>query len=191
MNRLRKVAACLAIVLGLSATEGLSQKATPLVDFTVIPRDSRGKNDRTRWPFEYAYGDWGRDKARLVEGKGLLINHLGSRGGVGANRPLPLKGADKAVMVFIIGNTNEADAFSLALVDSDGSEHSFRIPLAGMQTGQVLTAVLQLTKSKQVDKPGAQPGLDLKKLKSWQVKGDFGDKPVEVMVQRILAYHDA
>ncbi len=174
----------------LFALAGHAQKATPLLDFTYIPLDPQGKNDRSRWPFEYAFGDWGKDRARLVRDKGLLINHLGSKGGLGANKPLALKGADKAVIVFIIGNTNEADAFNFALTDADGTENRFRVPLSTLAKGQVLTAVLRLDKGEVGDKPGTEAGLNLKKLKAWSLSGDFGDKPIEILVQKILAYHD-
>ena len=189
MKKLLKLAPLVALLLGVAAPAS-AQKTSTLIDFTYIPRDSLGNEDKSRRPYEYAFGDWGNDKVQLVRDKGLVINHLGSKGGVGMNKGLRRKGADKAVMVFMIGNGNEADSVNFNLTDKDGTDHSFRIPLSGMSKGQVLTAVIRLDKAKKENKPGTTPGLDLEKLKSWQIAGDFGDKPVEVLVQKVLSYKE-
>ena len=190
MNKRLKLATLIGMVFSALAFSATAQKTATLIDFTYIPRDALGNDDNSRRPYEYAFGDWGNNKVQLIRDKGLVINHLGSKGGVGMNKGLRLKGADKAVVVFIIGNRNEAESFNFNLTDKDGTDHSFRIPLTGMSKGQVLTAVIRLDKAKKENKPGTKPGLDLEKLKSWQIAGDFGDKPLEVLVQKVLSYKD-
>lgn len=176
------LALMLLLVCPLSAA---GSKDVTLVDFTYIARDpTTGQESRDK-VFEYSFGDWDKGKARQIRDKGLLINHLGSSGGVGANKKLNFHGATKARLLFIIGNGNEALAFSFSLVDKDGTDAQFSIPLAGQPRGQPLIVTVDLTHPTKVEKPGTTDGLDLTKLKSWQIKGDFGAKPLEIMLSKI------
>lgn len=104
---------------------------------------------------------------------------------MGRNKRLRLKGATKIQIAYLIGNRNEASSFSFSLVDTDGSENSFNIPLSAQPVGQPLAAIIDLNAGHE-DKPG----LNLDKLKTWQIKGNYQDKPVELLIIRVDTYHE-
>lgn len=171
-----------ALLCPLSA---LAQKESKLIDFTYIARDPTTGGDSRERAFEYSFGDWGGGKAQQIRDKGLLVNNHGSKGGVGGNRRLNLRDSTTIRVHLIIGNRNRAGAINFVLVDNDGTDHAFAISLSGQPRGQLLKFDLNLAQPTREQKPGTTPGLDFKKLKTWQLTGDFGDLPVEVMVERI------
>lgn len=174
----------LALLLAGAACPLLA-KDVVVIDFALMPRNSDGSRQRA---YEYGFGDWsdaGRKVVQIMD-KGLLVNHAGSKGGVGANSDPDFGSNTHARIDLVIGNQNQADSYSFALVDRDGTDHSWSIPLKGQPVGQPIGVLLDLTQGKE-DKPGKKPGLDLKKVRTWQIKGNFQDKPVEILVLKITA----
>lgn len=175
----------LALFTGcLAVLPAAAVKDIEVIEFTHSPRNPDGTYERS---FEYSYGDWGDDKVVQVNGKGLLVNLLGSQGGVGENRGLDFRKHTKARVFFMIGNRNRASGFGLSLEDKDGTNHNFDIPLRGQPVGQVLAATLDLTKPSREEQAGSKPGLDLKKLRVWQIKGNWQAEPVEILVLKVMA----
>jgi hypothetical protein len=156
-----------------------------LIDFTYIARDTTTGEDSNDRAFEYSFGDWGNGKVIQVRNKGLLINHLGSSGGVGANKRLNLRGSSQIKIEFVIGNNNAASSFSFSLTDGDGTENSYSIPLDGKATGTPLSHTFDPNSPTSSEKPGSSPGLNLKKLKVWQLKGNFQPQALEILVSKV------
>ncbi len=156
-----------------------------VLDFTYMQRQSDGTYTRS---YEYGFGDWDeKGKVGQVAHKGLLVNHAGSKGGIGENRRLDLRKSAKVGVSYMIGNGNKADAFAFSLEDRDGTVDVWNIPLAGQPRGQMLYAEFDLTKPTRQDTAGKVAGLDLKKLETWQIRGDYGEAPVEVLVAKVFA----
>ena len=183
MNAQRRLLV-LALLLACAACP-LVAKDIVVVDFALMPRNPDGSRQRA---YEYGYGDWGDAGRKVIQimDKGLLVNNAGSKGGVGANSDPGFGANTRARIDFIIGNQNQADSYSFSLEDRDGTDHSWSIPLKGQPAGQPIGVLLDLTKGKE-DKPGKKPGLDLKKVRTWQIKGNFQDKPVEMLVLKVTA----
>ena len=156
-----------------------------VLDFTYMQRETDGTYKRS---YEYGFGDWDeKGKVGQVAHQGLLVNHAGSKGGVGENRRLDFSKSTKVGIAFMIGNRNQAAAFGLSLTDRDGTGQVWQIPLAGQPRGQALYAEFDLKKPTRTDNAGKVAGLDLKKIESWQITGDFGDAPVELLVMKVFA----
>ena len=156
-----------------------------LIDFTFIARDTTTGEDSKEREFDYAFGDWGGGKVNQIRNKGLLINHLGSNGGVGANKRLNLRGTTKIKIEFVIGNGNVASSFSFSLTDNDGTDCSYTVPLEAKPKGTPISHTFDLNSPTSSEKPGDKPGLDLKKLKVWQIKGNFQAQPLEVLISKV------
>jgi hypothetical protein len=168
----------------LTVVVAAATKDIEVIEFTHMFRNTDGTYERS---YEYAYGDWGDNKVVQVNGKGLLVNLLGSKGGIGENRGLDFRKHTKARIAFMIGNRNRASGFAFSLEDKDGTNHAFDIPLTGKPVGQLLAATLDLTKPSREEQAGSKPGLDLKKLRVWQLKGNFQSEPLEILVLKVLA----
>lgn len=162
----------------------LPAKDVEEVNFLRMERNPDGSYERT---FEYAYGDWGNNRAVQVQGKGLLVNLAGSKGGIGENRGLDFRKHTKARIDFIIGNRNRATSFVFTLEDKDGTNQSYDISLQDKPKGAPLSAVIDLTTPARVNQPGGKPGLDLKRLRMWQLAGNWQDLPVEILFLKIWA----
>jgi hypothetical protein len=158
-----------------------------VIDFTSMPRNDDGTRQRG---YEYSFGDWddrsGRAVGQIFE-KGLLVNLAGSKGGVGENRGLDFRKHTRARIDYMIGDRNRAEAFAFTLVDTDGTDQSWEVPLKGQPVGVPLSTTLDLTKPSREEKPGKKPGLNLPKLDVWQLKGNYGDEPLEVLVIKVTA----
>jgi hypothetical protein len=172
------------LVAGLIPVHSVKADAK-LIDFTYIARDTTTGEDSTERAFEYSFGDWGNGKVIQVRNKGLLVNYLGSNGGVGANKRLNLRGSARIQIEFIIGNRNAASSFSFGLEDADGTKQSFSIPLADKPVGRPISHVFAVDQPTSTDAPGKVAGLDVKKLKVWQLKGNFQTQPLEVLVSKV------
>lgn len=158
-----------------------------VIDFTDMLRNTDGTRQRS---YEYTYGDWNDPTGKSVVqmlGKGLLINFVGSKGGVGANRDLDFRKHTRARINLIIGNRNRAGSFGFSLVDTDGTDQSWDISLKDQPVGRPLNLLVDLTKPSGENKPGRKPGLNLAKLASWQIRGNFQDEPIEILVLKITA----
>ena len=86
----------------------------------------------------------------------------------------------------IVGNANRAGAISFGLTDKDGTEQTWQVPIAQLPKGSDQRVRLDLTKPSSEQKPGTTPGMDLKKLSVWQVRGDYTDANVEVLLVQLI-----
>lgn len=158
-------------------------KESVLVDFAASRTDPDGTKIR---PYEYAFGDWGGGHVIDLSGKGTLVKSATGKGGLGENRTMVK--FDKTPLVdlsFVIGTANHATSLTFALTDKDGTEHQWSISLAGKSPGQEIRTRLDLTKRDSEQKPGTVPGLDLKKITTWQVRGDYSAPNVEVLLLKL------
>jgi len=153
-----------------------------LVDFADYHQERDGRSTR---PYEYAYQDW--DKAvRPLPGKGTLVQAPSGKGGLGENKPAADFGGLRAVEIFlVIGNANQARTLGFGLADKDGTDWGWNLSLEDKPHGAVLAYRLDLAKPDYENKPGKTKGLNLDKLTSWQVRGDFSAPNVEVLLIRM------
>ncbi len=156
------------------------------LDFTHITRDSpEGPAFKA---YQFTYGDWGNGKVIDLKGRGALIQAPGGKGGLGENNTmLKLHKTPVVDVVFVIGNANQAGSINFSLTDRDGTEQSWSIPLSGLAKGADQRLRLDLTKPGSEQKPGKKPGMDLAKLSSWQVRGDWGAAAVEVLLVKVVS----
>jgi len=167
----------------------LSAKEEVLLDFTHITRDPDGTQYKC---YQYTFGDWSNVSgapARIVDlkGKGALVQAPSGKGGLGENRTLlRLDKTPQVDLYFVIGNANKATALSFGLTDKDGTEQTWQIPIGGLPKGTDQHVRLDLTKASSEQTPGKTPGMDLKKLVTWQVRGDFTDPKVEVLLVQLV-----
>ncbi len=184
MNPTRVTLIALLLVGGTSVLPAAVRDII-VIDFPRMERTAEGGRQRG---YDYSFGDWeGGKKVMQIPEKGLLVNLLASKGGVGENRGLDFRKHSLARITFIIGNRNQAESFGFSLVDKDGTDQAWDISLKDRPKGTVLSELLDLSKSGREDKPGKTPGLDLKKLKSWQIKGNYQSLPIEVMFLKVTA----
>lgn len=180
-SRVRLTAACAALVLSSVA---LAARDDDLLDFTHVRRDPDGTLFKC---YQYTFGDWGGGKVIDLRGRGALIQAPGGRGGLGENRTmLRLKKTPVVHLLFVVGNANQANAINFSLTDKDGTEQAWPVPLAGVAKGTEQRLRLDLARPGSEPKPGKKPGLDLGRLESWQIRGDWGTAPVEVLVQKLV-----
>ena len=173
------------LLLLCGTTAFAAVKDLVVVDFLQMARNPDGTRERG---YEYTFGDWDdKKKVGQLPDQGLIINLVGSKGGVGENRGLDFRKHTKARVTFVIGNRNQAESISFSLVDKDGTDQSWDITLKDQSKGATLSRLLDLTQTGRAEKPGKTPGLDLKKLKSWQFKGNYQDAPIEVMIIKVTA----
>lgn len=166
-----------------SAAAGKPKEET-LIDFTEVTKDPDGKVSRS---FEYAYGDWEKHIIDL-RGRGTLIQAGSGKGGLGENKTLvPFAKFPVVDLQFVIGNANRTGAMVFSVEDNDGTQQAWTIPLAGKPSGQPLRHRLDLTKSDREDQAGKTPGMNFKKIRTWQVKGDWSDSKVEVLLIKLTA----
>jgi len=166
----------------------LAAKAEVLLDFKHFTRDPNGTTYKC---YQYTFGDWGTvsGKARVTDlkGQGALVQAPSGKGGLGENKTLlRLDKTPQVDLYFIIGNANKATAVSFGLTDKDGTEQTWQIPIGGLPKGTDQKVRLDLTKASSEQKPGKTPGMDLKKLLTWQIRGDFTDPKVEVLLVQLV-----
>jgi len=172
------------LVFLLLLPAALAAKEEVLLDFKHISRDPDGTLYKC---YEYTFGDWGSGKVIDLRGKGALVQAPSGKGGLGENKTLVR--FDKTPLVdlhFIIGNANQAKAISFGLTDKDGTEQTWQIPIDGLPPGTNQQVRLDLTKSSSEQKPGKTPGMDLKKILTWQVRGDYTDPKIEVLLIKLV-----
>ena len=171
----------LALLLLLPAA--LVAKEVDLLDFRNVRRDPDGTTFKC---YEYTFGDWGGGKVINLRDRGALVQAPSGKGGLGENKTLVR--FDQAPLVdlyFVIGNANLAKVINFSLTDKDGTEQTWQIPIDGLPKGANQHARLDLTKSSSEQKPGKTPGMDLKKVVTWQIRGDYSDLKVEVLLVRL------
>ena len=176
------LSARLAFLLLLPAA--LAAKEEVILDFKSVIREPNGNTYKA---YQYAFGDWDKGKVVDLRGKGALVQAPTGKGGLGENsRPLKLDKTPLVDLHFIIGNANKAAAINFSLTDKDGTERSWPIPLSSLPKGTNQTVRLDLNKLASEQKPGKTPGLDLKKIETWQVRGDYTDTKVEVLLVQLI-----
>lgn len=177
-RRVAAGAALLACLLPLSAKD----KPEVLLDFTQVSRDPDGKVYRC---FEYAWNEWSK-KIIDLPGKGALIQAPSGKGQLGEGKTmLKLHKTPNIEIHYLIGNANKAGSFNFKLIDKDGTEWSWPVPLNGLARGIDQRLRLDLTKPGSEGKPGKNPGLDLAHLANWEFMGDYGAAPIEVLLIRV------
>lgn len=169
----------------LSAALAASAKETVLINFADSRKDPDGTVFRV---YEYTFQAWGDGRVQDIRGGGALVRAPSGLGGLGENRTGVRFDRTPAVeLVYIIGTGNRANSITFALTDRDGTEHQWSVPLAGKPPGVEHRQRIELARRDSEQKPGRTPGLDLKKIASWQVRGDYQPAPVEVMLLRVVA----
>jgi hypothetical protein len=184
--RTRFVALALLLALVPMPLFAAAPKDVVVIDFTDMERNTGGARQRG---YEYGYGDWddaGRKVAQIFE-KGLVVNLAGSKGGIGENRDLDFRKHTRAQFDFVIGGRNRAQSFVFTLVDKDGTDQSWDISMKDLPVGRPLSVVVDLTKPARENKPGKKPGLNLPKLATWQIAGNYQDEPIEILIVKVTA----
>jgi hypothetical protein len=172
------------LVFLLLLPAALVAKEEVFLDFKHITRDPDGTLYKC---YEYTFGDWDSGRVIDLRGKGALVQAPSGKGGLGENKTMVR--FNKAPLVdlhFIIGNANHAKTINFGLTDKDGTEQTWHISLAGRPPGTDQSVRLDLTKPSSEEKPGKTPGMDLKKLMTWQVRGDYTDPNVEVLLIKLV-----
>jgi hypothetical protein len=172
------------IGFAVSSLTAAEPKEAVLIDFATVKRDPDGKVFRV---YEYAYGDWDKHIVDL-RGRGTLIQAATGKGGFGENKTMVQFGKHPTVdLHFVIGNANQAQTVNFSLEDKDGTEQTWIISLVGKPRGQPLRQLLDLGKADGEIKPGKTPGMNLKKMATWQVRGDYSDAKVELLLVKLTA----
>lgn len=172
------------LALLLLLPTALVAKEVELINFKNAHRDPDGTTTKC---YEYTFGDWDAGKVINLTGKGALVEAPSGKGGLGENKTGVEFGQTPLVdLYFVIGNANQAKAISFGLTDKDGTEQTWQIPLEGLPKGTSQHVRLDLTKCSSEQKPGRTPGMDLKKIVTWQVRGDYTDPKVEVLLVRLV-----
>lgn len=170
-----------AVVLGTGALTPMVNAASqprPLIDFQANSRDRDGT---VFHEYEYTYGDWQKHAIDLPR-RGLLIQAPSGKGGAAQDRSRIAFHKHAAVRLhYLIGNENKAGTVVFALEDGDGTVQAWTIPLEGLERGKEFGFRLDLAKPTREDAAGKKPGLDLKRVYKWEVKGDWSDAAVEVL----------
>jgi hypothetical protein len=180
--------ATMALVLTSAASPSLATAAQPkenvILDFTYTRKDP-GPSGQLFRAYQYVWDTWDKHVADLP-GRGALIKAPTNRGVMGENRTVAdFAGLTSVDIYFVIGTANMAKQLAFDLVDSDGTEQTWTIPLTDKTPGHLVTQHLDLTNCDQAGKPGKKPGLNLKKIDTWQIKGDWSEPPVEVLLVKV------
>lgn len=171
-----------ALLLLLPAA--LAAKEEVLLDFKNFSRDPDGTIYKC---YAYTFQDWGNGKVHDVKGEGAWVKAASGRGGLGENKTmLRLDKTPLVDLILVIGNGNKATALSFGLTDKDGTEQTWQIPIGGLPKGSFQKVRLDLNQASSEQKPGKKPGMDLKKLETWQVRGDFTDPKVDVLLVQLV-----
>lgn len=165
------------------AARAAQNKEVVLIDFADTRKDPDGTLFR---PYEYAFGDWDNHVSDLRR-RGVLIKAPSGKGGLGENKTMvDFSKSSTIELYFVIGNANRATTLWFSMEDKDGTEQTWTIPLAEFPPGQSVHASLDLNKCSSEQKPGKNPGMNLKKINTWQVKGDFTAQNVEILLVKLI-----
>jgi hypothetical protein len=172
----------LALLLLLPATYAAAKEEV-ILEFKNVRRDPDGTVYKC---YEYTFGDW-ENKVNHLRGRGTLIQAPGGKGGMGENKTMIRFDQTPLVdLIVVIGNANNAQVLNFGLTDRDGTEQTWQISLAGLPKGVEQRIRLDMTKPSSEQKPGTKPGMDLKKLSVWQLRGDYTDPNVEVLLVKLV-----
>lgn len=189
MNSARLIPFIIAVALvsparGLAAEPAVGPpKESILIDYADVRREPNGKV--VLRPYEYAYGDWDHHAIEIPD-RGTLIQAPSGKGGIGENSPMArFRDCTALALYFTIGNANQAQAIAFFLEDADGTKQTWNIRLARRPAGQPMRLRLHFEKPDAQETPGKKPGLDLAHIAAWQIKGDWSDAKVEVLLMRL------
>lgn len=191
MIPLKTIAALLALPVALfccttTASAAEKTKTKELIDFTRQNVERYGAEVKVIKKYGYAFGDW-QDKIKYLDGRGLLVQAPGGKGGFGGDKSMKLGDYDALFLVIVVGNANAGRNLGLTLTDADGTEASWSFPLADKPRGVGLVCQMALAKPDKIDKPGKTSGLDKTKITKWQVRGDWQTAGFEVLVMKLGA----
>jgi|GEM_PF-1074955 len=175
----------LAAAFLLALAPVLPAREEVLLDFTHVSRD--GPSGPVIRCYTYAWNDWNK-KIMDLPGKGALIQAPSGKGNLGEDKTmLKLNKTPEIEIQYLVGNANQAGTLNFKLVDKDGTEWTWPIPLNGLARGTLQRLRLDLTKPGNEVKPGKTAGLNLAKLDVWEVIGDWGGARVEVLLIKVVA----
>jgi hypothetical protein len=171
-----------AVAFANFALPSLRASGETLIDFTYFPREPSGREVR---PFEYAWGDW-NNHVNNLRGKGTVIKSASGNGGIGENNPgADFEDAKVLELHFVIGSGNQARLLSFYLEDKDGTQVAWNIPLTDKPAGREIRQTFDLERPDYTQNAGAKPGLNLKKIKVWQIRGDNSPPGVEILLIKL------
>lgn len=181
----------LTTVLALAGTCAFAADSKPktkvLIDFTKQDVEMENGVPKPIRKYDYSFETWS-NKLVFLEGKGVLIPLLPGKGGMGKDDRLGIgANAVSCTFEYAILPRNESESITVSMVDSDGTEVSWYIGLKDRPRGVPLSSTLDLTKPDKEDKPGKKPGFDKTKTKTWQIKGNWQDPKVELVLIRLSA----
>lgn len=164
------------------AARAAQSKEVILIDFADTRKDPDGTSFR---PYEYVFGEW-TNRVSDLRGRGVLVKAPNGKGGLGENKTMVDFSKKTTVeLYFVIGNANHAANLSFSLEDKDGTEQTWTLPLAEFPAGRLGHATLDLNKCSSEQKPGKTPGMNFKKINTWQVKGDFTEPNIEILLIKL------
>lgn len=137
-------------------------------------------------PLLFAYGSW--EGKSEVTGNGLVVGAPTGKGGGGCNAQLDLSAhAGKVPALRLrVGEGNGAQRITILLRDAAGNDGRWEFPLGEPGAGMVTALPLSGGSLAEPDWLNRGAALDLAHIVQWQLGGDWGDKPMEVGVERIL-----
>ena len=184
--RFRLTFACAFSLATPVAAEEDKPKNKTLIDFTHQDTDRAGAEVTVRKRYGWASGSWDKNLV-LLEGQGLLVNHVSGKGNMGGDKSANLAEFESAFLIIVIGNRNAASSLGVRLIDADGTEAVWNFPLAAKPVGTALVCRMPLATPDKEDKPGKVPGLDKKKIRKWQIAGDWQEAKMEVLLVKLGA----
>jgi hypothetical protein len=181
----------LAVLLILGAASPLpaapkAPKSKTLLDFTSQDVERNGAETKVIKRYGYSYDQW-NGKVTFLEDQGLLLPFVTNKGGFGGDKSMKLADYSAVELALVIGNRNEATACAITLIDADGTEATWNLPLANKPRGVEQIYHLDLANCDKEDKPGSAAGLDKAKIRKWQIKAAWQEKKIEVLFVRLNA----
>lgn len=162
-------------------------KEEVLVDFTDVQKERDGTNFKIVKNYEYTWGAWDKHTTD-ISGRGALIQAPINDGQLGEDGTMvKFDGVPLVELDFVVGNANKAAAINFFLADKDGTEQQWRIPLEGIVPGRECRYKLDLGKCTSEQKPGKVPGLNLKKIYTWRIQGDWSKSNLELLLVKLVA----
>lgn len=183
LPRLAIVVTLLTALPAFAASEPAKTTAKPpvtLLDFTQDP-ESFGNL------IQFAYEGW-KGKVQQVRNYGTVVSGAAGKGGMGNNSvTLDFKESTQAELIVLLGDSNEAESFRLTLIDRDGTEATWTLPLTHLAPRNPVVYRLKLAKPDAVEKPGKDSALNQHAIVGWQIKGNWTPAPVTLLVLKLNA----
>lgn len=162
-------------------------KEDVLIDFTYIRQERDGTDVKVIKNYEYVWGAWNKHVSDIPK-HGALIQAPINDGQLGEDSTMvKFDKTPNVELVFSIGSANKATALNFYLADSDGTEQQWRIPLEGLVPGKECHFPMDLTKCTTEAKPGKVPGMNLKKINTWRIQGDWSKLAAEFLLVKLVA----